>query len=859
MSLTTRIPELVINENTNAMSVGSTGGLSTTVIIGTAMKGDLLTPQVISDVSSLVNLFGIEDQWDMDNIPTPLGLVRGCKLHLAHSNNLKAIRVASSSASKASAKIYPDEVQYQEFLGDGVETDFTLKAVPADLTNYEAVVVFDSTTYRESDSSLVYDNDSPGAGVVSLTTKGGTTPGLMICGDTPTDGAVIDVKFYVDLDDIQVCEIEAKSEGTWGHDINYYVETTTGSALIENQEISGVASQRVYALAYDRVPKSVYNYIYLENKTNETDQKKLTPIYIRSDTTYHKGEKTDSYLLDSSTKKLAQIFKTIDSITVDSATIRIKSNNATGTDDVTVRIETLNDDNEPSGTLIDANATGTITGTDISDSYQDLDVEFTDEFVLSANTQYALVISQPATTDDDNIESIDYDEDENPRYTDGDHLYYDGSDWDDTNKDNSLIFAIHPADNRLKGGQCVVIMRSWGDQDYSNHVARIKLSDFDTNQLPIEDYNINAKYRVEANSNINKLVINYNGSIEEYIVLSGTDLARDINNNSAFLEATADSTNAELLPSAIENGSLQYPLTLSGGDNGEEATPSDFQDAINQLEYLEDVYFIVIASAGRYDHPDDLLQLHTNLVSHARKMTNTRNQYRIAIVGMRSRESGETFGEFSESAPDSISSRLDVLADENGLSKFVGMGLKGTDESPFATSSTVTLPGCMIACLQAGLWSSVPENITTAGKAINWASDLEFDIKYSEKDTLLQLGAECYEKSGGIRVVGGVLTDQNAVWLNENTRRIVHYIYAREYAELKPLLNELNEEDLWEDAESKLLALFLSLKKRKFISSSYSVKVDATRAEQAEGLAIVNQYFEPLYPIRKFYLDTRIG
>lgn len=861
MSLSDKLPAIVINENTRGVSVGTTGGLSTTIILGTASKGETNSPQAVSTVSRLIELFGNEDVWDMDNTPTPLGLVRTCKLYLKHSDQLYAMRVAGSSAEKASIKLLPDELQSQEFIGeDGVDT-YTLKVIPANLSGKTATATIDGVS-----KTIVYDTDSPGAGEIALLTKdhvGTKDPGSLVCGDAISGGEVIDVSFYIELDDIQIIEIKGNSKGTWAQDIELYIETSQDPATIENEEIAGSDGVDTYSLTYDNVSKAVVNDFFLQNKTDVNDTKTIRPIYVKSNTLNHKGEKTFADALDDDVKQVAQIFKTADSITIDSVKVVAKSDG--NTDALVVRIEELNDDGEPDGTLIDADATGSSDPDDFSTDPTTIEIDLNDTVVLSSNTEYALVLKNDGNTDTIEVQAIDYDEDENPSYEDGNYLYNElGTSWDDTNKENSLMFSIEPAESTINAGQIVLFMRSWGDISNLSNVAKIKINDTDLEN--IENYNIIATYRVSPNSNVRKLIVTYGNSIEEYVILSGNDLARDINRESAFIEAEADDTNGNLVLSAIENGSKEYPLSLDGGNNGSEATPTDYNTALQQLKYLEDYYFVVIASQGRYnyqtgnsvDGTDDLEQLHSNLRSFI-KERESKGIEKVAICGMRPIGSSESRSDFELNSDDSISARLDTIADRDGRMNFVGHGVEMTDEAPDATSSVVVVPGCITAGLYAGLWASLPENQTTGGEALNGVTDLEFDLGYEDKRIITQLGAVCFEKRGGIRVVRGVTADPTGKFYDCPTRRILDYIYARVRAILFPLLNTLNEPDLWNTVTNLLVAEFENLAVRKFILDNYYVEVGANRAQQNEGLVIIDVGVYTVKPVIKFVFKIRLG
>jgi hypothetical protein len=858
MSLNNPLPGVVFEEDLRALGAGQVGGLSATIIIGTANKGDLLKSEPISSVNRLEEIFGTEDIWDMSGAPTPLGLVRGCKLHLKHANEIFAIRVASSSASKASYIVIPDKQQYQEITGINAEDTYTLKAIPDDLgANFVASVDVDGTPAV----AVEYDSDSPGADNVALITSahvGSALPGEIILGANLlaliSGGEIIKVTFYINTTDIQIATLTAKSEGTWGQDINLWVEPSTEQATVEDQSIDGATEvvSGVAQLRYDDVPKSVINFFYMENKTDGNDTRPFNPLYYSSDLIFYAGELTQSDNLAVANDRVAQVFKVIDAISIESIIVRIKGDTAVLTDDVTVEIFAVNADEEPTGSAL---LSLTIDAGDMDNTWQNIELVLSatgNELDLSANTKYALVVSQPGTTDVYNIQAVDYHVSDNPHYyTDGNYLNSTdgGTTWLDTNKENSLIFAVRAI---LTSGQIAVMSKSWGDPTNLANTARIFLNSID--EAVITSYDIHARYKVNPNSNVHKLIVMLGDYREEYIVLSGRDLARDVNRESAILDATEDTINYLLFPSTVNNGSEKAPERLTGGNNGSEADPADYLEALEIAKTVEGAYFVVIASAGRWNQSDDLLALHVNLLAHVRLMTE-RGFERKAMCGMRARGSGETFGDYV----DEIASRLDTIADPNGRLDFVGHGIEITDESPQAIESTVVLPGAMNACLYTGAFASIPENRNTTRKTINGVIDLEFEVGYEEKLAMVNIGVVVYEKAGGIRVVRGVSTDPFKRFFDGNLRRTVDSIYSRKRAIVVPLVNELNEDELWDIVDGKLNDLFRELVVTKYITKNYSIEVSSTRDQQNRGLVQVNDFFEPLKPVNKFHVISKIG
>ena len=107
-----------------------------------------------------------------------------------------------------------------------------------------------------------------------------------------------------------------------------------------------------------------------------------------------------AYSLSDTAHRLAQSFSVpyTDS-TFKALTLAIKKTGAPGL--LTIRIETDNG-GQPSGTLVDANATMVVNEASITTSYQYYTAAFTANFQLAANTKYWIVLKAAATVDGSN-------------------------------------------------------------------------------------------------------------------------------------------------------------------------------------------------------------------------------------------------------------------------------------------------------------------------------------------------------------------------------------------------------------------------------------------------------------------------
>jgi hypothetical protein len=138
--------------------------------------------------------------------------------------------------------------------------------------------------------------------------------------------------------------------------------------------------------------------------------------------------------------KLAQSFQLMSGITCDKAQLDLrKVGSPTGT--MTLRIETDNA-GDPSGTLVDANATVTVAESSLSTSLALVDFDFASSFSLSASTTYWLVLSTDRSASDSNY--VEWGAEETGSYADGESGTEASSTWTTPAADaDDFIFAIY--------------------------------------------------------------------------------------------------------------------------------------------------------------------------------------------------------------------------------------------------------------------------------------------------------------------------------------------------------------------------------------------------------------------------------
>lgn len=161
-------------------------------------------------------------------------------------------------------------------------------------------------------------------------------------------------------------------------------------------------------------------------------------------TSYETGQDEDQFIGDSGGNEFrkAQSFQISILANVDSADLYLVDGPTSPTDAITVRVETDNGSGFPSGTLVDANATGTIAAASVTGSYQFLTCTFNAPFSLLASTTYHLVASVPNQSNDVRFH---WGVDNGGLYTSGKAMSStNGGAWADTGAGNyDLLFRIN--------------------------------------------------------------------------------------------------------------------------------------------------------------------------------------------------------------------------------------------------------------------------------------------------------------------------------------------------------------------------------------------------------------------------------
>ncbi len=338
---------------------------------------------------------------------------------------------------------------------------------------------------------------------------------------------------------------------------------------------------------------------------------------------------------------------------------------------------------------------------------------------------------------------------------------------------------------------------------------------------------LTASYVVDK-TNAVKVTLRLGTSDEVYTVVDGNDLAQDINEASAWVDAVPDAAHGDELPT--KSASETSFSVFKGGANGEAAGPSDYKTGLDLL-LNEDVHIVV--AAGQDDQFGNELDKHCQKAS-----TDVIKRDRIAVTGSKRQ---------NPTQPDAFS---DYLRGHNLSSDrliFVAPGIKAQDAGA-TPPAPVTLPGAYAAAAFAGFLASLSPHISPTNKVLP-VDELERHFTAPELTQLVQRGILLLEKRQGFRIVRGITTQPpGSAFAQITTRRIVDYAKYGVRSAATPYIGLLNNQRV-RGALSATVNSFLAEMVNDEMLVSYELDVSATRDEERKGIARVTMTLRPTFSI----------
>lgn len=330
-----------------------------------------------------------------------------------------------------------------------------------------------------------------------------------------------------------------------------------------------------------------------------------------------------------------------------------------------------------------------------------------------------------------------------------------------------------------------------------------------------------------------KVTLRYRQTQEVYTVVSGTELAAEINRSpggSAFVRAVPLANQGQLPNSSPgPNDFANFGTGANqAGANGEAANAGHYQAALALL--LNEPVHIVVA-AGQDDSFGDELNAHVQSAS-----TDTVKGDRIAVVGSRL---GATVDDLRGHTLDS-----DRLI-------FVAPGIRvtdtGVDANGNVSGAEVVLPGAYAAAAVAGLLAGLPPHVSLTNKVVS-VGGLEQRLTAAQLTQLVQSRVFALEQRQGFRVVRGVTTSTNTAFAEITTRRIVDFAKYGVRSAALPFIGLLNNERVRTRLHGAI-NLVLSAMVEEEMLVSYKLEVTATREEERQGIVLVDMSLVPTFSI----------
>lgn len=345
---------------------------------------------------------------------------------------------------------------------------------------------------------------------------------------------------------------------------------------------------------------------------------------------------------------------------------------------------------------------------------------------------------------------------------------------------------------------------------------------FATGEAPAATDRVLVSY-MAASSEAVRVTLKYKQIEEVYTVVSGVDLAHDINNEisgSALVEATADTTNGAATPDSPQSG------LLSGGGNG--AADAVYQDGLDLL-LNQDVQIVLAAGQGQ-DFGNEL-DAHCQQAS-----TDTIKRDRIAVVG--------SSGVVSTSSAELETVTSHTIASDRVI--LVAPGIKFTDAAA-TPPKEVTLPSAYAAAAVAGLLAGFDPEVSLTNKTLS-VGGVEKRYTAAELTQLVKSRVLAIEERQGIRVVKGITTSTNTAWTQITTRRIVDYAKSGVRSAATPYIGLLNN-DRVRGALKSTIDSFLQNMMADEMLVNYKLDVTATRAQERQGIVQVTITLQPVFSI----------
>jgi len=672
--------------------------------------------------------------------------------------------------------------------------------------------------------------------------------------------------------------LEAISEGTWGNDLRFKVETADGNtstlghvasvgATVENTFLWSATDPGEYTFdTYDgQTTPDTTQFTYLEIPSasafpavaspttsvelqrNSADNYQRTLFnVIHTDASYLKsaGDVDTTEVLDAVGEKYSQSFWTIDGFTMTGAVLRLKQTTVTGT--VTLKLYLADDNNEPTGTALATSAA--INATGIGSSFGYFEIAFSASYNVLPVTNYCLVLESAVT-----VGSVTWggggDGGSSNEYTQGEAKHYVAA-WASLTNASDLLF--QPTYD-IPENWCVFIINDWSISNgtFGNETKKIIWSEEAGNAPTVTalEATCDTLYLTYETATSMKVTINYNDTNEVYYVVDGYDLISDINDTD---------TGSNLVTAAIsaydvlftDDNPDKYPLqvitwqyfgvgagvstgTATAGNDGTDVSSADY---ITGIATLENVDVHVVLAAGQYSPI-----VHAGLQAHVDNMEAQKKE-RVTVAGHRY---GQTLAQIMSSN----------LAFSTKRAMFVSPGIVTTNRD---TGAEETVSAAYTAALLAGYMASVNPSFSPLGKGIP-IGNVETTYTNAQLEQLIKRKIDPIRlnPSGGYKWGYAATASIDSSWQEITTVRITDYASIGIRSACESFIGKKNIAQERNSIYSAVSGFMRTMVADQMLiaDNPFTVNVTATRAEQTAGIVQVEVRFKPIFAI-KYILVT---
>ena len=577
------IPDVYSEIRPRGLATSLPFGLNTVAIIGTAERGELDTPTLLTSKQDMYDAFGEPGEYRTTATPegSELSLTRAGALAFdGGAPQVYFVRIGSTNVAAATRYLTADD-------GTGTADGYCAALEAVSEGSWGNLISFKVETAD---------------------------------GDTATTG--------------HVAAVGATVENTFDQ-----AAADAGSYLFDTYD--GTDTPDTTQFSYLRIPSadsftavaSPSTRIELQRSSTDNYQRTVFDVH-HADCGYIKSsgevDPTDTFTVTSG-ELLTQSFWTLDGFPMKGAITRLKKGGTPTTGTLVLTLYAADSNGRPTGSAL-ATSAG-VDATAIGATYEYVEFDFTSTYTLQPQTYYCIEMSKSVTLDAAATITWGAGHATTDEFTQGEANFYSGSAWTALAGGKDLLF--HPT-FELAENHCVFIVNDWDTSFMGTETKKIIWSEESGNAPTASTDTLYLTYETAESM---KVSLKYDTTTEVYYIVDGYDLINDINDS---LEGSAIVTADE---PAYGTGDYpdRYPLQTTGwqyfgvgageaastatsGNDGADVAASDFSDG---LDLLLNVDAHVILTAGQYSPT-----VHGYLQSHCVNASNDRME-RVGVVGHR--------------------------------------------------------------------------------------------------------------------------------------------------------------------------------------------------------------------------------